>query len=97
MTTNAKMEDVASLLAHEYFHNWNTIAFGGMKQPEALIYWFSEGFTDYYTYQLLFRSGLINAEKYVAQYNQFAKEYYLVYNNNPDFILTDSLDLTQSR
>lgn len=84
MTTNAKMEDVASLLAHEYFHNWNTIAFGGMKQPEALIYWFSEGFTDYYTYQLLLRSGLINAEKYVAQYNQFLKEYYLSEVRNAD-------------
>jgi predicted metalloprotease with PDZ domain len=31
----------------------DTVAFGGMKQPEALIYWFSEGFTDYYTFQLL--------------------------------------------
>lgn len=84
MTTNAQIENVASLLAHEYFHNWNTISFGGMKQPEALIYWFSEGFTDYYTYQLLFRSGLMSAENYVAQYNLFANEYYLSEVRNAD-------------
>lgn len=84
MTTNAQIENISSLLAHEYFHNWNTISFGGMKQPEALIYWFSEGFTDYYTYQLLFRSGLMSAENYVAQYNQFSKEYFLSEVRNAD-------------
>lgn len=84
ITTNVSLEMIASLISHEYFHNWNSNAFGGMKQPEALIYWFSEGFTDYYTYQLLFRSGFMNAENYVAQYNQFLQEYYLSEVRNAD-------------
>lgn len=91
MTDNANLENISFLLAHEYFHNWNSIAFGGMKEPEALLYWFSEGFTDYYTYRLLLRSGLINAEKYLAQYNEFLTDYYLseVRNENNQRVLKD--------
>lgn len=91
MTTNANLDNISSLLSHEYFHNWNTIAFGGMKEPEALLYWFSEGFTDYYTYRLLFRAGLIGAEKYLSQYNEFLTDYYLsaVRNESNQRVLAD--------
>ncbi|HRH42263.1 MAG TPA: hypothetical protein PKY82_11610, partial [Pyrinomonadaceae bacterium] len=91
MTTNAKLDNISSLLSHEYFHNWNTIAFGGMKEPEALLYWFSEGFTDYYAYRLLFRAGLIDAERYLAQYNEFLTDYYLsdVRNEGNQRVLAD--------
>jgi predicted metalloprotease with PDZ domain len=64
------------VLAHEYFHMWN-----GHKidtaQPEQLIYWFSEGFTDYYTRLLLLRAKLITLPEYVLDLNKTIKNYYL--------------------
>lgn len=72
-----KIDGISFLIAHEYFHNWNTKGFGGLKQPEGLLYWFSEGFTDFYTYRLLHRAGMYSSENYVARYNNFIKDYYL--------------------
>jgi predicted metalloprotease with PDZ domain len=57
------------LFAHELFHAWNTRGLGRRLSPEPLIYWFSEGFTDYYARLLLLRAGLITLEEYVSDYN----------------------------
>ena len=40
------------------------------------LYWFSEGFTDYYAILLLLRAGLISLDEYVAAHNSFIKAYY---------------------
>lgn len=61
-------------LAHELFHNWNPNRLGGIESE--ILYWFSEGFTDYYTSLLLLRAGLITFEDYVADYNSALKDYY---------------------
>ncbi|HKB16179.1 MAG TPA: hypothetical protein VKF62_08935, partial [Planctomycetota bacterium] len=62
------------LLAHELFHNWN-----GQKmprvEPEALVYWFSEGFTDFYARRLLLRGGLITLEEYAADLSERVGSY----------------------
>lgn len=76
MTTNATTDDVTYLLAHEYFHNWNSTKLGRPAEPEARIYWFSEGFTDYYAYLLLLRDGLLTREQYVARVNEVLRGYY---------------------
>jgi predicted metalloprotease with PDZ domain len=57
------------LLAHELFHEWNgqTIT---LAQPEQEAYWFSEGFTDFYTRRLLFRSGMLDEAEWLASWNQ---------------------------
>lgn len=63
------------LLAHELFHTWN----GGKiraQKPEELIYWFTEGFTEYYSRLLLLRAGLITFDEYVETYNRVLREYY---------------------
>lgn len=63
------------LLAHELFHTWN----GGKiraRQPEELVYWFTEGFTEYYSRLLLLRAGLITFEEYVETYNRVILDYY---------------------
>lgn len=60
---------VTYLLAHEHFHHYN----GGIVQPsepEELVYWFTEGFTDYYTRHLLLRAGLYSLDDYVADLNE---------------------------
>jgi len=66
------------LLAHELLHTWigqkmrNDSAPG---RPESLLYWFSEGFTDYYTRELLLRSGQITAAEYVEDLNRALYDY----------------------
>lgn len=67
-------------LAHELFHEWNPKRLGGFEliggAEDERLYWFSEGFTDYYASLLLLRAGLISLEDYVAGYNSLIKEYY---------------------
>lgn len=68
------------LLAHELLHTWigQKISITDTPdQPEALLYWFSEGFTDYYTRELLLRAGLITLDEYIADYNKKIYEYYV--------------------
>ena len=43
------------LLAHEFFHSWNPVAFAGSEDP-----WIKEGITDYYGYVLAERLGYLN-------------------------------------
>lgn len=63
------------LLAHEIFHTWvgEKINLSG---SESLLYWFSEGFTDYYARLILLRAGLISLEEYVKEYNKVLKQYF---------------------
>jgi predicted metalloprotease with PDZ domain len=77
VTPNASLENLKWLIAHEYFHNWNSPKLGGLQEPEQSLYWFSEGFTDYYTYLLLLRGGLSDLETHAAKYNEFLADYYL--------------------
>lgn len=84
VTPNAPIERLRFLIAHEYFHNWNTQGIGRMKEPEQLRYWFSEGFTDYYTWLLLLRGGLVSLDQYVTEFNQMLREYYLSPVNTAD-------------
>lgn len=63
------------LLAHETFHTWvgEKITF---SEPEQLLYWFKEGFTDYYARLLLLRANLITLDDYIDQYNNVLRVYY---------------------
>ena len=64
------------LLSHELFHTWNGRRIQ-RQQPEELVYWFSEGFTDYFSDALLLRSGLISLEEAIENYNKVLRVYYL--------------------
>ncbi len=65
-------ENLKWLLAHEYFHSWNSVRLrnlsGGLERsrPE---YWFSEGFTDYYARAILLRAGLITPDQFAELWN----------------------------
>jgi len=69
------MQKLTYLLSHEHFHTWN-----GRKikreEPERLVCWFSEGFTDYYAALLNLRSGLISFEEYIENYNFCLYKYF---------------------
>lgn len=65
------------LLAHEYFHTWNSRRLGDIHDGDAerADYWFSEGFTDFYARRLSLRSGVFSLEEFVSDWNQMLGEY----------------------
>lgn len=77
-TPNAEVPRLRWLLAHEYFHNWNPTALGKMGDPEQRLYWFSEGFTEFYTFRLLYRSGIITEAEFIETYNNLIREYFML-------------------
>ena len=62
VSADSPLEDLDFLWTHEYFHNWNNVALGRFEEPQADLYWFSEGFTDYYTDLLQLRWGMRTLE-----------------------------------
>jgi predicted metalloprotease with PDZ domain len=84
VSNDAPLERLGWLIAHEYFHNWNYLSFGGLEEPEQLLYWFSEGFTDFYTYRLLLRGGLLDLNDLIGEYNQLTEDYYISPVRNVD-------------
>ncbi|XLM33615.1 MAG: M61 family peptidase [Rickettsia africae] len=84
-----KQDYITLLLAHEHLHNWT-----GKKirnNLERLNYWWSEGFTDYYSRVLALRSSVITLEEFVEEFNKFFENYYLspVINEPNNLIETD--------
>lgn len=73
---NAQLGKFESLLGHELLHNW----IGGalrLEGPEERAYWFTEGFTNYYSRLLRLRGGQMNLEEYAADYNAKLAEYFM--------------------
>ncbi|MGE0478952.1 MAG: hypothetical protein AB7Q17_00645 [Phycisphaerae bacterium] len=71
----AKLNDaVEHLFAHELFHYWNGRLLPA-AQPEGLVYWFVEGFTDYYALRILHESGQWSSEQYAKWINRHIREY----------------------
>lgn len=65
-----------SLLAHEHLHNW----IGGKIQnnnDEELNYWWTEGFTDFYSRLIAYRAGSIDSSSFINEVNDFLLSYYL--------------------
>lgn len=62
------------LFVHEQLHAWLPDRFGPLqhagRHDEALRYWFSEGFTDFYTHRLLLLSGRWSLDDYAAALNR---------------------------
>jgi predicted metalloprotease with PDZ domain len=75
--TTTKMDGLRWLLAHEYFHTWNPKQLGdlGGESVEAAGYWFSEGFTDYYAWELMRRSHQFAPEAFAGQWNSMLRAY----------------------
>ncbi|GEM_PF-679061 len=65
-------------LAHEHLHTWVVGKIHIHKdEQEELNYWWSEGFTDYYSRVLALRSGGLSIEEFIDECNQFLRSYYL--------------------
>lgn len=66
------------LLLHEMFHDWNGHLLRRVA-PSERLFWFSEGFTCFYTRRLALRGGWLDAAGYAADLDRVLGEY----ANNP--------------
>lgn len=70
-TPNGQESTIIRTLAHESLHTWVPIQIGGLPQDDqALQYWLSEGFTDFYTGRMLVRGGLWTPEQFADDLNE---------------------------
>lgn len=67
-----------NLFAHELFHHWNGSVLKA-SEPDKVVYWFIEGFTDYYSLRILYESGYWDASTYAKWINRHLRQY----QNNP--------------
>lgn len=76
--SSTKRQDATRLLGHEIFHNWNG---GALLRPpedkaeEPSIYWFTEGFTEHFTREILFEAGILTVEEYLNDLNEQLVDY----------------------
>lgn len=66
--------ELVRTLAHEMFHEWNGVNMR-REEPEQLMYWFSEGFTDFYARRVMYRGGFIDRDAYAASASRTLKLY----------------------
>lgn len=71
VSQNSSRDDALWLLAHEHFHAWLPGQVGGLESGRSEIesYWFSEGFTNFYTVRTLVRAGLWTPQRWVDHWN----------------------------
>lgn len=75
--------EVASVMAHEFFHTYNVKrikpaefeSFDYTKENYTTLLWFSEGFTSFYTNIILYRSGVIDREKFLGLLGEQVRHY----------------------
>jgi predicted metalloprotease with PDZ domain len=74
---SAPISRLSWLLAHEYFHSWNSRQLGAMGDGDAepASYWISEGFTDFYARRLMLRAGLMTPQQFADNWNDMLAAY----------------------
>lgn len=86
-TENIELDFLTMFLTHEMTHDWIPTRLGkfpNCKEEEdsnldcaAEIYWFSEGFTEFYALSLLQQYDLISQEDFIKKTNEKLRDYYL--------------------
>ena len=74
-TPNTELSNFEYLFNHEMMHEW----IGGQiktAEPEEFRYWFSEGFTDYFTFINMRENGLLDEQGYIDAMNDVIQKYY---------------------
>lgn len=64
----------AQIMSHELFHEWNARRLNWDNNEE--LYWFTEGFTEYYSVIALWRTGLWTFDQTIAFSNSIVKSYF---------------------
>ena len=83
-TENLQLDFLTMFLTHEMTHDWIPNRLGSFPTCEeenrdcsAAIYWFSEGFTEFYALSLLKEYELISHQTFIEKTNKNLREYYL--------------------
>ncbi len=75
-TPNTSDKEITAILAHEGLHTWIPRLIGALpERDEALGYWLSEGFTDFYRSRLLFHSRIWTEKDFAEDLNRVLKAY----------------------
>ena len=75
-TTDSSLAGFRWELAHEHMHTWIPREVGGLpEKDEALDYWFSEGFADFYAARALLHSGIWSLEDFISEQNEMLERY----------------------
>jgi predicted metalloprotease with PDZ domain len=71
-------------IAHEHIHIWIPGRLGEMPRgnAESALYWFSEGFTEFYTQHTLLRAGIWSLEDFIGDLNNTLYDYAANPNNS---------------
>jgi predicted metalloprotease with PDZ domain len=72
LSSDSALDEASHVLVHEQQHAWMPDRLGGLSVggSEALDFWFSEGFTDFYTLRILLRAGLSTPEAHLEALNR---------------------------
>ncbi|MFS8563593.1 MAG: hypothetical protein LVR00_04415 [Rhabdochlamydiaceae bacterium] len=68
-------QEMVHTISHEHFHTWNGIKMPP-ADPKSELFWFTEGFTEYYTHKLNQSAGVITQEEYVEKMNAIIHKYF---------------------
>lgn len=63
------LSNLSYFVAHEISHQWNARAFGLLDEPGALLFWFIEGFSDYYAWRLRVQLGVVPLTSWASDIN----------------------------
>lgn len=63
------------ILAHEYFHRWNTLVMRPSEEEGPGLAWFTEGFAEFYMRRVAYRAGRISRHDYLRHLNGALAEY----------------------
>lgn len=86
-TRNAEAAPITRTLAHEGLHTWVPNEIGDLPQEEqALDYWLSEGFTDFFTGRVLVRERLWTPQQFADDLNRMLRDY----AQSPDRTVTNA-------
>ncbi|HEV7554875.1 MAG TPA: hypothetical protein VGO00_05420, partial [Kofleriaceae bacterium] len=64
-----------SNIAHEMFHRWLGMRLR-LTGPDGSSFWFTEGFTVYYSNRLMLRAGLVSPDEFLAEINATAARHF---------------------
>ena len=80
-TPDTPESSIRRTIAHEHTHSWIPSRIGRMpaEATQPLVYWLSEGFTDFYAERTLLKSGIWSLEDYVGDLNDIL----LAYDTSP--------------
>lgn len=72
LSNDMVLDGASHVIVHEQQHVWLPERVGGLSggRAEALDFWFSEGFTDFYTLRILLRAGLATPEAHLEALNR---------------------------